>query len=300
MQSDNHTPFVAVYIITYNHGLYIGQAIDSVLMQQAGFSYKIFIGEDCSTDHTRLVCKEYARKYPNKIELVLHEQNIGAKANAQSIYKKCFESGAKYVAMLEGDDYWIDSYKLQRQVDFLEAHDEYSLIGSNAHELVDKNLILCADPGPREITTEEIVQHGPLLHTCTIMFRNNARSFNNPLLASELGDWSLVFLYSLNGKIKRLKETTGVYRRHGGGIYAPLDIKKKYKENIAFQKLLMREYPQYKQIIQKHIDEKVKQYSLYDYTLKAVLLRKTPLRAFLYEQRVRLNLRKRINSFLRK
>jgi len=300
MRPENSAPFVAVYIITYNHGLYIGQAIDSVLMQQTGFTYRIFIGEDHSPDNTRKICRQYAQKYPDKIELVLHEHNIGATANAQSIYRKCFESGAKYVAMLEGDDYWTDPLKLQKQVDFLEAHEDYSLVGTNANELFRDNLIPCTDPTAREITTEDIVRHGPLLHTCTVMFRNDARTFDNPLVGLGLGDWSLVFLFSLDGKVKRQEDVTGVYRRHDGGIYSALDIKKKYRENIAYQRALMDKYPQYGPIIQKHIDEKIRQYDLYDYTPKAVLTGKTPLGKYLYALRVRLNLRQRITGLLKK
>jgi glycosyltransferase involved in cell wall biosynthesis len=119
---------VSVFMITYNHERFIGQAIESVLMQKTSFQAKLFIGEDCSTDETRTICLKYKGKNPDRIEVKQNKQNIGALNNAKQIYESCFSSGAKYIAMLEGDDYWIDPYKLQKQVDFLEAHPDYAMV----------------------------------------------------------------------------------------------------------------------------------------------------------------------------
>ena len=123
-------PLVAVYMITYNHENYIAQAIDSVLTQKTTFPIKIFIGEDCSTDRTAAICLKYKEKNPGKIEVTFNKQNIGPKNNAKQIFQACFVSGAKYIAMLEGDDYWTDPNKLQLQADFLEkiikAYKEHS------------------------------------------------------------------------------------------------------------------------------------------------------------------------------
>ncbi|MHA1832032.1 MAG: glycosyltransferase [Candidatus Helarchaeota archaeon] len=119
---------VHIYMITYNHAPYIAQAIESALMQKTNFKYKLIIGEDCSTDGTREIVKAYAEKYPDKIKAYLNETNLGPIKNAIQIYKACT---AKYIAMLEGDDYWTDPYKLQKQVDFLEANPEYGLVHSD-------------------------------------------------------------------------------------------------------------------------------------------------------------------------
>src|SRR5664279_2965814 len=99
-------PVVAVFMVTYNHEKYIAQSIESVLMQKTTFPFKLFIGEDCSTDNTRSICLEYFKQEPEKIELYLNEKNIGAIKNSHQIYKACYYSNAKYVAMLEGDDCW--------------------------------------------------------------------------------------------------------------------------------------------------------------------------------------------------
>ncbi|HEX9927582.1 MAG TPA: glycosyltransferase, partial [Pyrinomonadaceae bacterium] len=125
MQSRNK-PKVAVFMVAYNHARYIAQAIEGVLMQETDFPFKLFIGEDCSTDETRNICLSFKEKYPNKINLILNEKNLGGAPNALNVYKVCFEYG-DYVAMCEGDDYWTDSRKLQRQIDFLEANPDFSV-----------------------------------------------------------------------------------------------------------------------------------------------------------------------------
>ena len=116
--------FVSVFMMAYNHEKYISEAIDGVLMQKTNFDFDIVIGEDCSTDNTRQIVLDYQQQYPGKVKLLLHEKNIGAMANQMAVFNAC---KGKYIAMCEGDDYWTDPYKLQKQVDFLEANEDYSI-----------------------------------------------------------------------------------------------------------------------------------------------------------------------------
>lgn len=120
---------VSVCMITYNHEKYITEAIEGVLMQKTNFLIELIIGEDCSTDNTRKICEEYQEKYPNLIKLCSLEKNIGANQNFINTVNACT---GKYIAMCEGDDYWVDCYKLQKQVDFLEANSEYTIHAHNA------------------------------------------------------------------------------------------------------------------------------------------------------------------------
>ena len=90
-------------------------------MQKTSFPFKLFIGEDCSTDKTLEICKKYEAKHPNTIELLINSRNLGGPENASRVYLACFSSGAKYTAMLEGDDYWINPNKLQKQVNFFRS-----------------------------------------------------------------------------------------------------------------------------------------------------------------------------------
>jgi len=112
-------------MITYNHETYISDAIEGVLMQKTTFPFELIIGEDCSTDNTRDICIEYQNKYPNIIKLNFPEKNMGVLHNFTNTLKS---GNGKYIAFCEGDDYWIDSSKLQEQVNFLESHSDYGLV----------------------------------------------------------------------------------------------------------------------------------------------------------------------------
>ena len=114
---------VSVFMLTYQHANYIRQALDSVLMQKVNFRYEIVIGDDCSSDGTQEILLEYKERYPDKIHLMLNKRNIGATGNSIRVLKHC---RGKYIAILEGDDFWTDDRKLQIQVDFLEQNPEYS------------------------------------------------------------------------------------------------------------------------------------------------------------------------------
>ncbi len=133
---------VSVFMITYNHEKFIAEALDSILMQKTDFDFDIVIGEDCSTDATRRIVLEYSRKYPDKIKLLLHNANIGFISNLMYVLEACT---GKYVAMCEGDDYWTDPFKLQKQVDFLEANKEYILATHGYRIVKDGNVIRTVD-----------------------------------------------------------------------------------------------------------------------------------------------------------
>lgn len=115
---------VSVTCTTFNHEKFIAKAVDSFLMQITNFPYEILIGEDCSTDQTRSIVDEYLKKYPEKIRLITSESNVGARNNSIRLVKA---AKGKYIAECEGDDYWTDPYKLQRQVDYMEANTDCSM-----------------------------------------------------------------------------------------------------------------------------------------------------------------------------
>lgn len=122
-------PLVSVGVLTYNHEEYIAQALDSILMQETDFPVEIVVGEDCSQDGTRDIVRKYAAQYPDRIRALLHEENLGVNGNACAVRAAC---SGKYLAMLDGDNYWTCPHKLQKQVSFLEEHPEF--IGS-AHKV---------------------------------------------------------------------------------------------------------------------------------------------------------------------
>ncbi len=122
-------PLLSVCLVTYNQEAFIEKVLEGAVMQKASFPYEIVIGEDCSTDSTRAICKTFAQQYPNKIVLLpFVSQNLGLKQNFLRTFQHC---RGKYIAYLEGDDYWIDPYKLQKQVDILERNNDVVLVHTN-------------------------------------------------------------------------------------------------------------------------------------------------------------------------
>lgn len=213
----NNTILVAVWMVAYNQEAFIEKAIESVMSQEANFEYKLFIGEDCSTDNTREICIKLKQKYPEKIELFLHEKNVGANKNAQLIFKKCFDSEAKYIALLEGDDYWTDVHKLQKQVNCLDANPEYSLCFHDA--LIrdgKKTLYQYVNKNENIFKTEDLFERH-FIPTSSMFFRNSLQlpSWYDKI---QSGDKVLLFLISLKGAFKYLPEVMSVYRIHSGGI----------------------------------------------------------------------------------
>ncbi|BBO81312.1 hypothetical protein DSCO28_18780 [Desulfosarcina ovata subsp. sediminis] len=123
-----NNPLISVLMITYNHESFIAKAIESVLMQETNYSFELIIGEDCSTDNTHKIVLDYAQRYPDCIKVVTSEKNVGFVKNA---YRTFLECRGKYIAFCEGDDYWNNSTKLQKQIDYLEKHSECGLICSD-------------------------------------------------------------------------------------------------------------------------------------------------------------------------
>ena len=121
---------VSVCMVTYNHEKYIAQAIESVLMQKTNFDYELVIGEDCSTDKTKKIIIKYQKRYPKIIRIILNKKNLGAGLNFVQILEAC---KGEYIALLDGDDYWTDPVKLQKQVDFLDNNPYYSISSHNVY-----------------------------------------------------------------------------------------------------------------------------------------------------------------------
>ena len=114
---------VSVLLCTYNQEKYIAQAIESAVNQKTDFEYEILVGDDCSQDKTPDIVKKYAEKYPGLVKAICREKNLGASGNEEDLIK---QSKGEYIALLEGDDFWTDENKLQKQVDFLDSHPDYA------------------------------------------------------------------------------------------------------------------------------------------------------------------------------
>lgn len=211
------TPFVSICSITYNHAPYIRQCLDSMLMQQTNFEFEIIINDDCSTDGTTEIIREYAIKYPEIIKPIFHNENEYQKGTRGMYIKYVFpKTQGKYIALCDGDDYWIDPLKLQKQVDYLEAHNNCGLVHTLAKCYIQEKNVYSESLLGRDVKDYETLFHANTICTLTTCFRKD-------LLDRALRDitwkssWAMVdlpiWLYiAFHSNIHFLNEITGVYR----------------------------------------------------------------------------------------
>lgn len=208
---------VSIFMLAYNQEKYIAQAIEGVIMQEAKFRYQLVIGEDCSTDGTWEICKIYAQQYPEKIKLVLNERNLGLGANYVKIYKECI---GKYVAICDGDDYWIDPLKLQKQVEFLESNPHYRIVYTNNRNLYPSGEIkkYALKVSQKTTSFEKLVLQN-YIPSVTVLFRKSPlpASMENWIKKLPFGDWPTYLWITKGGyQIMFLEEVTAVYRKNFG------------------------------------------------------------------------------------
>ena len=220
LANENTTPMVAVYMICYNCEAYIAQAIEGVLNQQADFAIKLFIGDDASTDGTSSICKMYQARFPQHIELLLHPANIGAVNNAKAVYEACLSSGARYIAMCEGDDYWTDPLKLQKQVNLLEANPQFALCFHEIMQLQEdtKEIKEFYSYTKELYNTSDVIRLGTFIATPSIVFKAEYLQFPSWYFRTSFGDTALILMISLGGDIILIREKMGVYRKHEKGM----------------------------------------------------------------------------------
>lgn len=167
-------PLVSIRVVTYNHARYLARCLEGILMQKTSFPFEVVVGEDCSTDGTREIAIDYARRHPETIRLLLSETNLGGVQNTLRVRAAC--RGA-YHAFCEGDDYWIDPLKLQKQVDCLEAHPEYTLCFHDAfvvwEEQACRPKYFCPIDLPASVTITDVISRPCFIPTASILIRSN-------------------------------------------------------------------------------------------------------------------------------
>ena len=220
-------PLVSVWMVTYNHERYIRQAIESVLNQNVCFDYEIVIGEDCSTDQTRAIIKELQSQHPTILKPLYHEKNVGASSNAYDYTLPACKG--KYIAILEGDDYWTDPNKLQKQIDFLEANADYSGCAHQSTVLYENDsskTSLFGENTDNIYHPTDMLQHRKF-HTCSFVFRAkilmDALPFPTQVISA---DRAIYALLSGHGKIMYFGEPMCVYRKNNASISAMINADK--------------------------------------------------------------------------
>jgi glycosyltransferase involved in cell wall biosynthesis len=220
-------PMVSVQISTYQHADFIRDCLDGVLMQETDFPVEILIGEDESSDGTREICKEYADRYPDKIRLFLHQRENNIAINGfptgrfQVVYSH-FTARGKYIAMCEGDDYWTDETKLQRQVDLLEDHPEYA---GSFHKTKDANwetgeiIKIRAETTPNVVTAKDTISSDTHFHTSSFMCRSAAIQWPEWAVTGFIsGDMVVFSIVAASGDLAKVDRIMSVRRRHPGGL----------------------------------------------------------------------------------
>lgn len=250
-------PKLSVILITYNHEKYIEKALDSVLSQETDFPFEIVVGEDCSTDDTKNIVKKYVSKYPEKIRLIDRDKNTGRPT--LNVYETTMQCKGEYLAYLEGDDYWTDTRKLQKQVDFLETHPEY-IACTHTHKMID-------DEG-NDITDSEILKVSEMYkwsgdftmddfktsghwpgHYATVVSRNIYKSKKHDytiLYRSHdfVDDGQILLFLLMEGKIFRMEDKMSIWRyvkKSGGNSWTSRSMKRNIqREDIVMTKSIMK------------------------------------------------------------
>lgn len=215
----NTKPKVSILCPTYNHANFIEQALEGFLMQKADFAFEVLVNDDASDDGTVEILEKYQKKYPKIIKLNLQKKNLFSQGIRNVLMRYLLpKAEGEYIALCEGDDYWTDSNKLQKQVDFLQKNPEYSLCFHPVwvrFENGEKEPYIFPHKGTN-ISLESLLKDN-FIQTNSVMYRR----LNYSALAVNVipGDWYLHLFHAKSGKIGFLDEPMGVYRRHSAGVW---------------------------------------------------------------------------------
>ncbi|CDZ81723.1 Putative glycosyltransferase EpsE [Candidatus Rubidus massiliensis] len=217
---------VSILVTSYNHEKYIAQAINSILEQNVSFPFEIVISDDCSTDGTKKILEQYQQKHPHLIYLLPNKENFGITKNLQRSLKAC---QGEYIAILEGDDYWIAKDKLQKQVDFLDNHPTYSMCFNGLLlYLNDKDIFQHSVPLEKKTyTTQDLIKTNVIGNFSTCMYRKNIVEQLPPSIFETFTvDWMFNMACAQFGPIGCIPLQMTAYRIHSTGVWSskkPID-----------------------------------------------------------------------------
>lgn len=231
---------LSINTMTYNHEKYIAQCIEGILMQKTNFAFELLIHDDASTDDTTNIIREYEKKYPNIIKPIYQTENQWSKGIKISATYQYPRAKGKYIAICEGDDYWIDENKLQMQVDFLEKNPEYGMCYTKAKQYnqsmqkFNKNSVGADFKG-----FEDLLKNGNRIPTLTTVYRKDLLDkYQNEIQPNNkgwlMGDYPMWLYFSHESKIKFFDKETAVYRVLEESASHSTDINKmiKFEESV--------------------------------------------------------------------
>lgn len=239
-------PDVSVLITAYQHQAYIGAAMESVLWQ-TGVSFELIVGDDCSSDGTRRVIEQFARCHPDVVRVHFPESNRGG--GGKVLFSDLIElSTGRYIAGMDGDDYWTSPDKLRIQTAYLDAHPECSMVFHNVVRRVESadlpdELFHPADH-PRRIGWHEVF-YGPPVASVSPLFR---REVLDPLpvwyFRSSWGDWPLYVMAANEGEMHYLPDVLAAHRVHAGGMFTSSPVLNRRQDEVTFWRALAGAVPQ--------------------------------------------------------
>lgn len=226
MPESEEKPLVVIRSLVYNHEPYLRDCLEGFVMQQTTFPFVAVVHDDCSTDGSAAIIREYAEKYPHIIKPVYETENQYSKPGKplrRIMDEACGRYGAKYYALCEGDDYWTDPLKLQKQVDFLESHPDYTMVCADAVVRTPEKDLTEDDfrrmgwdryHESRDMAVEDIIEKGGwFIHTATIVYRNGlCDAYPEGCRQCPVGDYPLQIFAAITGKVFYFYEKMAVYR----------------------------------------------------------------------------------------
>jgi glycosyltransferase involved in cell wall biosynthesis len=212
---------VSALIITFNQERFIAQAIEGFLLQKTDFPCELVIADDGSTDGTRDAIRPYWQRYPDRIRVLLNRRNIGCGRTKVHAYRAC---RGQYVALLDGDDYWTSTDKLQRQADWLDRRPDCALCFHSVNmvwEDASREPVLFRPPHGKAMYTLGDLLQGNFIASCAAMYRKGVfDEFPVWSFVMPISDWTQHVLHAQHGAIGYIDEPMAVYRQHGGGIHS--------------------------------------------------------------------------------
>lgn len=228
---DSRDLMVTIRCLVYNHEPYLRQCLDGFVMQQTNFRFEAIVHDDASTDGSAAIIREYAAKYPDIIKPIYETENQYSKRDGSIRRIMNEHTHGKYVAMCEGDDYWTDSLKLQKQVDFLESHPDYVMCWHQCrfyYQAENKFTIDYPSSGIETITSSDFLNGLSMPQTLTLLYKREALDLKAHEKSKFVGDIVLYYMLLMHGKGHCMGEVMGVYRIHGNGAWSGANLEKKF------------------------------------------------------------------------
>lgn len=241
-------PTVTIWCLVYNHGPYLRQCLDGFVMQKTTFVFEALVHDDASTDDSAKIILEYAEKFPGIIKPIIEKTNLYSKHDGSLMRIQSELCKGKYIAFCEGDDYWTDPYKLQKQVDFMESHPDYGLCHTDFDLSDEQKRTHYKEKHPNgdyfpSIITEDSIQIG----TVTVLFRRSTFELTPKLYLKHdfvVGDKARWIELAEVSKVKYIPEVTSKYRvlESSASHFGDINQAIRYRKRVWELKRIYAEY----------------------------------------------------------